>query len=47
MTASFHVLTAGYADDRVASSERVLALGPAVIVPGHGEPFVPGPSTPL
>ncbi len=26
-----------------ASRESVLALGPALIVPGHGAPFVPGP----
>ena len=25
------------------SREAVLALGPALIVPGHGAPFVPGP----
>lgn len=29
-----------------ASREKVLALGPALIVPGHGAPFVPGPDTP-
>jgi glyoxylase-like metal-dependent hydrolase (beta-lactamase superfamily II) len=39
-----------FAPDRAqlrAARQRVLALGPAVIVPGHGEPFTPGPSTPL
>jgi glyoxylase-like metal-dependent hydrolase (beta-lactamase superfamily II) len=39
-----------YAPDRDllrASRERVLALAPALVVPGHGAPFVPGPSTPL
>jgi glyoxylase-like metal-dependent hydrolase (beta-lactamase superfamily II) len=29
-----------------ASRERVLALEPVRIVPGHGSPFVPGASTP-
>lgn len=28
------------------SRERVLALQPALIVPGHGPAFVPGPATP-
>ncbi|MFI7407453.1 hypothetical protein ACIBU0_02055 [Streptomyces sp. NPDC049627] len=27
--------------------EKVLALGPALIVPGHGAPFVPSASTPV
>ena len=30
-----------------ASRESVLALGPALIVPGHGAPLVPGPGLPL
>ncbi|TPQ22547.1 MBL fold metallo-hydrolase [Streptomyces sporangiiformans] len=30
-----------------ASREKVLALGPALIVPGHGAPFVPSSSTPV
>jgi glyoxylase-like metal-dependent hydrolase (beta-lactamase superfamily II) len=30
-----------------ASRERVLALQPARIVPGHGPAFVPGPTTPM
>lgn len=37
-----------YAPDREvlrASRERVLALDPALIVPGHGAPFVPGDQT--
>jgi glyoxylase-like metal-dependent hydrolase (beta-lactamase superfamily II) len=29
-----------------ASRERLLALRPALIVPGHGAPFAPGPHTP-
>ncbi|MEV7394971.1 hypothetical protein [Streptomyces sp. NPDC091215] len=45
----------GPADDPFASDcerlstsrEQVLALGPSLIVPGHGESFVPGSSTPL
>jgi len=39
-----------YAPDREvlrASREKVLALRPALIVPGHGAPFVPGPDTPI
>ena len=39
-----------FAPDRAqlrAARERILALDPALIVPGHGEPFAPGPSTPL
>lgn len=39
-----------YAEDAAvlrASREQVLALAPALVVPGHGAPFVPGPSTPL
>lgn len=38
-----------YAPDRDLlrrSRERVLGLEPALIVPGHGPAFVPGPSTP-
>ncbi len=38
-----------YAPDREvlrASRERVLAREPALIVPGHGAPFVPGDRTP-
>ena len=30
-----------------ASRERVLALAPALVVPGHGPAFAPGPSTPV
>lgn len=30
-----------------AAREKVLALGPALIVPGHGAPFVPSASTPV
>jgi glyoxylase-like metal-dependent hydrolase (beta-lactamase superfamily II) len=30
-----------------ASREKVLGLGPALIVPGHGEPFTPTGRTPL
>jgi glyoxylase-like metal-dependent hydrolase (beta-lactamase superfamily II) len=30
-----------------ASRERVLALGPALVVPGHGPAFVPDASTPV
>ena len=29
------------------SRRRVLDLDPALIVPGHGEPFEPGPTTPV
>ncbi|MGI8330838.1 MBL fold metallo-hydrolase [Actinomadura scrupuli] len=29
-----------------ASREQVLALRPALIIPGHGAPFEPGPATP-
>jgi glyoxylase-like metal-dependent hydrolase (beta-lactamase superfamily II) len=29
-----------------ASRQRVLALDPVLVVPGHGPAFVPGPSTP-
>lgn len=39
-----------YAPDQAvlrASRERVLAMRPASIVPGHGEPFVPTDDTPL
>ncbi len=39
-----------FAPDRAqlaAARQRVLALGPALVVPGHGAPFVPGPSTPV
>jgi glyoxylase-like metal-dependent hydrolase (beta-lactamase superfamily II) len=39
-----------YAPDRALlrrSRERVLALGPALVVPGHGPAFVPGPGTPV
>jgi glyoxylase-like metal-dependent hydrolase (beta-lactamase superfamily II) len=39
-----------YAPDREqlrASRERVLALVPVLVVPGHGEPFGPSPETPL
>jgi glyoxylase-like metal-dependent hydrolase (beta-lactamase superfamily II) len=35
------------ADTLRASRERVLGLEPALVVPGHGAPFAPGPSTPL
>ncbi|MCX4405903.1 MULTISPECIES: MBL fold metallo-hydrolase [unclassified Streptomyces] len=34
-------------DQLRAAREKVLALNPALIVPGHGAPFVPSPSTPL
>lgn len=30
-----------------AAREKVLALGPALIVPGHGAPFTPSASTPV
>jgi glyoxylase-like metal-dependent hydrolase (beta-lactamase superfamily II) len=30
-----------------ASRNKVLGLGPALIVPGHGEPFTPTTSTPM
>src|SRR4051812_41862699 len=30
-----------------ASRNKVLGLGPALIVPGHGEPFAPTSSTPM
>jgi glyoxylase-like metal-dependent hydrolase (beta-lactamase superfamily II) len=39
-----------YAEDTAqlrASRQRVLDLGPALVVPGHGAPFAPGESTPL
>ncbi|GAA4356481.1 MBL fold metallo-hydrolase [Angustibacter luteus] len=39
-----------YAEDAAtlrASRQRVLDLKPTLIVPGHGAPFVPLPSTPL
>jgi glyoxylase-like metal-dependent hydrolase (beta-lactamase superfamily II) len=39
-----------YAPDRDqlrASRERVLALAPSMVVPGHGAAFAPGASTPL
>jgi glyoxylase-like metal-dependent hydrolase (beta-lactamase superfamily II) len=39
-----------FAEDRAqlaASRQQVLDLGPARIVPGHGEPFVPDESTPV
>lgn len=39
-----------YAPDRAllaAQRERVLALAPVLVVPGHGAPFAPGPSTPV
>ena len=44
----------GPADDPYAPSreqlreqrERILALGPSLIIPGHGSPFVPGADTP-
>ena len=39
-----------YAPDQAvlrASRERVLAMRPAMIVPGHGEPFAPSDATPL
>jgi glyoxylase-like metal-dependent hydrolase (beta-lactamase superfamily II) len=38
-----------YAPDRELlreQRERVLAMGPSLIVPGHGAPFVPGEDTP-
>jgi len=28
------------------SRERVLAMGPVLVIPGHGQPFVPDASTP-
>ncbi|WP_426560919.1 MBL fold metallo-hydrolase [Angustibacter sp. McL0619] len=34
------------ADTLRASRRLVLDLAPALIVPGHGEPFTPGPTTP-
>ncbi|MDQ1013615.1 hypothetical protein [Streptomyces afghaniensis] len=34
-------------DQLRAAREKVLALNPALIVPGHGAPFAPSPSTPL
>jgi glyoxylase-like metal-dependent hydrolase (beta-lactamase superfamily II) len=39
-----------YADDRsllAEQRERVLALAPVLVVPGHGAPFAPGPGTPV
>lgn len=39
-----------FAPDRellAASRRRVLDLGPVLVVPGHGAPFVPGESTPV
>lgn len=39
-----------YAEDPAqlrASRQRVLDLGPSLLVPGHGAPFAPGDSTPL
>lgn len=33
-------------DQLRAAREKVLALNPALIVPGHGVPFAPSPSTP-
>ena len=39
-----------FAPDRAqlrSSREKVLALGPSLIVPGHGAPFAPSPSTPV
>ena len=39
-----------YAPDRAllaAQRERVLGLAPVLLVPGHGAPFAPGPSTPV
>lgn len=33
-------------DQLRASREKVLALNPALIVPGHGAPFIPGSKTP-
>jgi glyoxylase-like metal-dependent hydrolase (beta-lactamase superfamily II) len=35
------------AEQLAASRRRVLDLGPVVVVPGHGAPFVPDESTPL
>jgi glyoxylase-like metal-dependent hydrolase (beta-lactamase superfamily II) len=35
------------ADVLRASRERVLALDPVLVVPGHGAAFAPGPSTPV
>ncbi|WP_369227916.1 MBL fold metallo-hydrolase [Streptomyces sp. R39] len=34
-------------DQLRAAREKVLALNPTLIVPGHGAPFAPSPSTPL
>lgn len=34
-------------DQLRAAREKVLTLGPALIVPGHGAPFAPSESTPL
>jgi glyoxylase-like metal-dependent hydrolase (beta-lactamase superfamily II) len=34
------------ADTLRASRQLVLDLDPALVVPGHGEPFAPGPTTP-
>jgi glyoxylase-like metal-dependent hydrolase (beta-lactamase superfamily II) len=39
-----------FAPDRAqlrAAREKILALDPALIVPGHGAPFTPSPSTPV
>jgi glyoxylase-like metal-dependent hydrolase (beta-lactamase superfamily II) len=39
-----------YAPDRgrlAAEREKVLALAPSLVIPGHGAPFTPGPSTPV
>lgn len=30
-----------------ASRRKILALKPALIVPGHGDPFVPDETTPI
>ncbi|WP_435859448.1 hypothetical protein [Streptomyces neyagawaensis] len=34
-------------DQLRAAREKVLALGPALIVPGHGAPFAPSETTPV
>jgi glyoxylase-like metal-dependent hydrolase (beta-lactamase superfamily II) len=45
VTARLDVLTEGYADDQAqleVSRAQLLALRPALVVPGHGRAFVPG-----
>ncbi len=39
-----------YAQDRdllARQRERILAMDPVLVVPGHGAPFAPGPGTPV